>query len=197
MKRTGFLLALAAVLMTTACDDDDDEGIPKMLVRIDAQGSDSQNDIIPTSLTDSTSLAGIRVDITGLQHPLTLTAADFKETSFQGHHDFTIHNIPQQGTAVVSAQLSQDGEIAAQGEVRLILRGSTYKWIVRMTRALDPIGWTVVRGDTYCPLGIPLDCVSVHRFPIREDLANFSEEALWFLIQHSTSKYACPPGMFC
>ena len=168
-----------------------------MLVRIDERGTDSQSDPILNSLTDSTSFAGIRVDITGLQHPLVLTAADFKQTETHGHHNFTIHNVPLQGTAVINAQLNQGGEIAAQGEVRLILRGNTYEWIVSMTRALDPLDWTVIRGDTVCKLPVPLNCVAVHRFPIREDLANYPEEALWLLIQHGTSKYGCPPGMFC
>lgn len=198
MKRAGMLLALAVALPATACDDAParDEGTPRMTIRIDERGTDSLSHLVPNSLTDPTSFAGIKVDITGLQQPLTLTTADFKENP-QRDYVYTIHNIPQQGTAVVNVQLSQDGEIAAQGEVRLILRGNTYEWILSLTRALDPIGWSVIRGDTICKLPVPFDCVAVHRFPIREDIANYPEEALWLLIQHGTSQYGCPLDVVC
>ena len=198
MKRIGMALALTVALPATACGGAParDEGTPMMMIRIDEVGTDSVSDLIPNSLTDPASFAGIKVDITGLQHPLTLTAADFEKTP-QRHYDYIIQNIPQRGTAVVNVQLSQNGEIAAQGEVRLILRGNTYRWTLSLTRALDPIGWSVIRGDTVCKLPVPLNCVAVHRYPIREDIANYSEEALWLLIQHGTSKYGCPLNMVC
>ena len=198
MKRIGMLLALAVALPATACDGAParDEGTPMMHIRIDGWGTDSLSHLSPNSLTDPASFAGIEIDITGLQHPLTLTTTDFREDPYD-YHVYTIHNIPEQGTAVVNVKLSQDGEVAAQGEVRLILRGNTYEWILTLTRALDPIGWSVIRGDTVCKLPVPFDCVAVHRFPIREDLANYPEEALWLLIQHGTTKYGCPVNMVC
>lgn len=108
MKRIGVALALAAVL-ATACDGAParEEGIPKMTIRIEERGTDSQNDFIFNSLTltDSTSFAGVRVDITGLRQPLTLRAADFKKNP-QRNHVFIIPNIPQEGTAVVNVQLT-------------------------------------------------------------------------------------------
>ena len=195
MKRIGMLLTLVAAL-ATACGGAPDEGTPMMTIRIAERGTDSQSDPIPNSLTDPTSFAGIEVDITGLQHPFTLTATDFKEDHLRDYI-YTIHNIPQQGTAVVNVQLSQDGEITAQGEVRLILRGNTYRWRLSLTRALDPLDWSVIRGDTICKLPVPLGCVAVHRFPIREDIASYPEEALWLMIQHTTSKYACPLDVVC
>lgn len=50
-----------------------------------------------------------------------------------------------------------------------------------------------LRAKTKLP--VPLNCVAVHRYPIREDIANYPEEALWLLIQHGTSKYGCPLNM--
>lgn len=38
------------------------------------------------------------------------------------------------------------------------------------------MGWSVIRGDTICKLLVPLDCVMIRRFPIREDIANYPEE---------------------
>ena len=79
----------------------------------------------------------------------------------------------------------------------MILRGNTYQWTLSLTRALDPLDWSVIRGDTICKLPVPFNCVAVHRYPIREDIANYPEEALWLLIQHGTTKYACPLNMVC
>ncbi len=113
MKRIGMLLALAVALPATACDGAParDEGTPRMMIRIAERGTDSQSDPIPNSLTDSASFAGIEVDITGLQQPLTLTAADFIPTKTpQRRYDYIIQNIPQQGTAVVNVKLSQDDD---------------------------------------------------------------------------------------
>jgi len=200
MRRSGMLLAFAASIPMTVCDGAParDEGTPRMTISIDERGTDSRSDPVPNSLTDAASFAGVRVYITGLRRAITLTAADFiPRKTPQRNYDYIIENIPQQGTAVVHVQLSQDGEIAAQGEVRLILHGSTYEWVLSLTRALDPLDWSVIRGDTTCKLPVPLGCVAVHRYPIREDIANYHEEALWLLIQHDSRRYGCPLNMVC
>ncbi len=106
--------------------------------------------------------------------------------------------VPESGWIGVIARLTQDGEVVAEGRAKWVL-GPDIQWTIEIDRGWDPVS-AAVNGREFQrhlqdlrdgvpqpPEGVPLPCSAWYcdrtwRIPVREDAANYPEEALWLTL---------------
>ena len=133
---------------------------------------------IDNSLYDVTDMAGIESEITGVGIGIAFDAEDFKAAP-------PPFGVPDSGWISIITQLSQDGEIVAQGVSRWRLEPEV-RWRAEYERRPHPLDSGPLVGDRGGPDEGQICganwCHSVWRFAIREDARNYEAEALWLTL---------------
>ncbi len=123
------------------------------------------------SLDDFRGLAGLEVELFGLDIPDKITVADLQ------HRMTRVFDVPTSGTArAVITLLGEDGTAIAQGSGSW-LNEDGIEWHLTIRRELIPLHVDILPdGRTDCSRW---GCEQEWRFTIREDEQNYPNEMLW------------------